>query len=60
MKASYRKTKIGYYPVIIFDDKSRMTKRLNCLTKDIAIKVAHNSIFEINNYQEKNEKVITN
>ena len=36
MKASHRKTTTGYYPVIIFNNKSRMTERVVCLTKDMA------------------------
>jgi hypothetical protein len=47
MKASYRKTKTGYYPVIIFNDKSRMTHRVPCLTKNVAIIVAENLIKEL-------------
>ena len=47
MKASYRKTKTGYYPVIIFNDKSRMTYRVPCLIKNVAIIVAENLIKEL-------------
>lgn len=36
MKASYRKHKTGYYPVVIFNNKSRMTHRVNCLTMNMA------------------------
>lgn len=41
MKASYRKVKNGYFPVIIFNDKSRMTHRQLCLTKKWAIDLAN-------------------
>lgn len=40
MKASYRKVKNGFYPVIIFNDKSRMTHRKLCLTKKWAVDLA--------------------
>jgi hypothetical protein len=46
MKASYRKNKNGYYPVVIFNNKSRMTHRVNCLTKNNAITLAHTIIKE--------------
>lgn len=61
MKASYRKTKTGFYPVIIFNNKSRMTHRVLCLTKNNAIQLAESVIDDIVNvgiiseYQEKNE-----
>lgn len=47
MKASHRKTKYGYYPVIIFNDKSRMTHRVSCLTKNMAIIMAEQIIKEL-------------
>ncbi len=59
MKASYRKTKTGFYPVIIFNNKSRMTHRVLCLTKNNAIRLAESVIDDIVNvgiiseYQEK-------
>ena len=46
MKASHRKTKTGFYPVIIFNNKSRLTHRVLCLTKDSAIKLANELIEE--------------
>jgi hypothetical protein len=52
MKASYRKTKIGFYPVIIFNDKSRMTHRFLCLTKNNAIRLADKIIAGIDQSQE--------
>lgn len=45
MKASYRKTKTGFYPVVIFDNKSRLTHRVTCLTKDMA-KIAAEEIIK--------------
>jgi hypothetical protein len=59
MKASYRKTKTGFYPVIIFNNKSRMTQRVQSFTKDSAIRLAESVINDIINvgiiseYQEK-------
>jgi len=53
MKASYRKVKNGFYPVIIFNDKSRMTHRTLCCTKELAINLAHNIILGIEQYREK-------
>jgi hypothetical protein len=45
MKASYRKHKTGFYPVIIFNDKSRMTHRVNCYSIEMA-KVLANEIIQ--------------
>jgi hypothetical protein len=53
MKASYRKTKTGYYPVIIFNDKSRMTHRIHCLTVDTAKIVAERVITDLKKELEK-------
>lgn len=52
MKASYRKHKYGYFPVIIFNNKSRMTHRVNCLTKNMAVVIAENVIKEIKQNKE--------
>jgi hypothetical protein len=55
MKASYRKIKNGFYPVIIFNDKSRMTHKVLCCNKELATNLAQNVIIGIEKYQ-KNEK----
>lgn len=55
MKASYRKHKTGYYPVIIFNNKSRSTHRVNCLTKNMAIILAEKVIKDIDQYQTNNQ-----
>jgi hypothetical protein len=47
MKASYRKNKNGYYPVIIFNDRSRMTHRVNCPTRKTALILAEKITKEI-------------
>lgn len=47
MKASYRKFKMGYYPVVIFNDKSRMTHRVQCYTKDMAKLLAEEVIEDL-------------
>jgi hypothetical protein len=53
MKASYRKHKTGYYPVVIFNDKSRMTHRVTCFTKEMAKIAAEELIKELyKNYPE--------
>lgn len=52
MKASYLRTKYGYYPVIIFNDKSRMTHRVNCLTKNMAIILAEKVIKDLKKSEE--------
>lgn len=56
MKASYRKVKSGFYPVVIFNDKSRMTHRVLCCTKELAINLAQNVIVGIEQYQKHGEK----
>lgn len=56
MKASYRKVKNGFYPVIIFNDKSRMTHRKLCLTKKWAVDLA-DSIISGMEIQLKNDKL---
>lgn len=62
MKASYRKAKTGYYPVVIFNDKSRMTHRVNCLTKNMAIIAAEQIIKDLRNrypeYMEVYDKAV--
>jgi len=47
MKASYRKTKLGYSPVIILDDKTRLTIKNNCLLKKTAVAEAEREIEKI-------------
>lgn len=54
MKPSYRKIKNGFYPVIIFNDKSRMTNKVLCSNKELAINLAQKIIMGIEKYQ-KNE-----
>lgn len=49
MKASYRKHKTGFYPVIIFNDKSRMTHRVNCYSKEMAKILAEEVIKDLRN-----------
>jgi hypothetical protein len=44
MKASYRKTKTGYVPVVIMDDKIRYTIRKEYLLKRLAIEHAEKVI----------------
>jgi len=56
MKASYRKVKNGYYPVIIFNDKSRMTHRKLCLTKKWAVDLADAIISGMEN-ESKTDKL---
>ena len=62
MKASYRKHKTGYYPVIIFNDKSRMTHRVSCYTKEMAKILAENVIQDLRNrysdYMEVYDKAV--
>jgi hypothetical protein len=56
MKASYRKVKNGFYPVIIFNDKSRMTHRKLCLTKKWAVDLADAIISGMEN-ESKTDKL---
>jgi hypothetical protein len=55
MKASYRKVKNGYYPVIIFNDKSRMTHRTLCLTQKWAVDLANVVISSMENQLKTNK-----
>jgi hypothetical protein len=47
MKASYRKTKLGYVPVVIMDNKIRYTIKTEYLLKRLAIERADKWISDL-------------
>jgi hypothetical protein len=47
MKASYQKTKTGYVPVVIMDNKIRYTIKTEYPLKRLAIERAENEIYEL-------------
>ena len=44
MKPSYQKHKGGYWPVVVFGDNSKFTRKINCQTPEMALRLAREII----------------